>query len=104
MTLETVRLRVVDPEMLVPSGMVLPLLSIHEMVGVELPLTRLAHTRVMLPPTRTEASTSGPMNSGGSVMKQKLIDHSNVLRAADRAEKLELYTHMHIACLPKKVS
>ena len=92
-TPETVRLRVVDPEIPVPSETVRPLSSNHEMIGVGLPLTRLAHTRVMLPPSRTEVSTSGPTNSGGSVMK-KTIDHSNVFRAADRAETLELYTYI----------
>ena len=82
-TLKIVRLRVVDPEMPVPSETVRPLSSNHEMVGVGLPLTRLAHTRVMLPPSRTEVSTSGPMNSGGSVMKKrKLLGHSNDLRSA----------------------
>ena len=47
-----VRLRVVDPEMPVPSETLLPLLSNHEMVGVGLPNTLLAHMRVMSPPLR----------------------------------------------------
>ena len=69
-TPETVRLRVVAPEMPVLSETALPLLSIHKMVGGGLPLTPLAHTRVMIPPSRTAVSTSGPTNSGGSVMKK----------------------------------
>ena len=42
------------------------------MVGVGLPSTPVAHTRVMLPPSRTAVSASGPANSGGSVMKKEI--------------------------------
>ena len=90
MTPETVRLRVVAPDMPVPSETVVPLLSIHEMVGVGLPLTLVAHTRVMLPPSRTAVSASGPTNSGGSVMKKEIT-------WPKFQKELELYTPVQYA-------
>ena len=69
MTPETLRLKVVDPEMPVLLEAVVPLLSIHEIVGVGLPTTR--QNRKVVSPSRTEASNLARMNSGGSVMKKK---------------------------------
>jgi len=52
-TLVIVSVRVSDPEIPGPSETVVPLLSVHEMVGVGLPTILVPHTRVMSPPSRT---------------------------------------------------